>query len=435
MSRAALQTAWERIVAPSPALDDVGDRMRARLLASLLAVLVVGGLASGLVQLSIVPGFLPTFLAMLGALGVLGAAYAASRTRHYRAGGALAALAVLAACLAIPAWNPDDRVWYAFMSASVLLASVFLSLRAAAAFAALAVVSVIGVAALVPSLREPRKFVPPLMFQLVFSPLVLIAARHRDRMEEERRRVLLETQAALARSQRLETVGRLAGGVAHDFGNVLAVVAGSIAALRERPAPAAELDEMAEACARANALVKQLLAFARRQPLAPRRVAPADVIRGLEPILRRLVGVQVAVFLDLPAASAAVRADPTQLEQVLLNLVMNARDATPPGGSIRVGVRAVDLRPGAPETLDGLPAGSYCAIEVADTGHGMTDEVRSRLFEPFFTTKPAGSGFGLATVYGIVTQSGGQMTVRSSPGTGSTFTAFLPLADPPGPAG
>jgi len=120
MSRAALQTAWERIVAPSPALDDVGDRMRARLLASLLAVLVVGGLASGLVQLSIVPGFLPTFLAMLGALGVLGAAYAASRTRHYRAGGALAALAVLAACLAIPAWNVFlQPLWQAMIDGGV----------------------------------------------------------------------------------------------------------------------------------------------------------------------------------------------------------------------------------------------------------------------------------------------------------------------------
>ena len=422
MEDAKPASVWERVVAPSPALDDVADRIRARLLASFLAVILLAGFLSGLVQLALVPGFLPTFLVMLAALGVLALAYAASRTRHYRVGGALAALAVLAACLAIPAWNPDDHVWYAFMTIGVLLASTFLSPRAAAAFAALSVVAVLGVAALVPALREAHKLVPALMFQLVFSPLMLIAARQRDRIEEERRRSLLEAHAMVAESQRLETLGRLAGGIAHDFGNLLTVVSGSLDALRGRAA-GPEIDDVASACARSSALVRQLLAFARRQPLAPRVVALEQVVEGLEGILRRLVGERVHLVLDL-RGGGVVRADPAQLEQVLLNLVVNAREATPPGGTIRVRAGGADAR-----EAQAAGPGRWCVLEVEDTGEGMSAEVRARLFEPFFTTKPNGTGFGLATVYGIVAQSGGHVAVRSAPGAGATFTVLLPAVD------
>ncbi len=415
---------WDRVVAPSPALDDVADRLRARLLASLLATILLAGLVSGLIQLALVPGFLPTFLVMLGALGVLAVAYAASRTRRYRVGGALAALAVIGACIAIPAWNPDDHVWYAFMSIGVLLASAFLSPRAAAAFAALAVVAVLGVAAAVPALREPHKLVPALMFLLVFSPLVLIAARQRDRIEEERRRALLEAHARVAESQRLETLGRLAGGIAHDFGNVLTVVSGSVDGLRAR-APGPEVEDVAAACTRSSALVRQLLAFARRQPLAPRVVALDQVVAEMEGILRRLVGDGVHLVLDVEAGPV-VRADPAQLEQVLLNLVVNAREATLPGGTIRVHAGGAGGR--VPDTR-AAGWGRWCVLEVQDTGHGMSAEVRARLFEPFFTTKTNGTGFGLATVYGIVAQSGGHVAVRSAPGAGATFTVFLPVVE------
>ena len=398
MEDAKPASVWERVVAPSPALDDVADRIRARLLASFLAVILLAGFLSGLVQLALVPGFLPTFLVML------------------------AALAVLAACLAIPAWNPDDHVWYAFMTIGVLLASTFLSPRAAAAFAALSVVAVLGVAALVPALREAHKLVPALMFQLVFSPLMLIAARQRDRIEEERRRSLLEAHAMVAESQRLETLGRLAGGIAHDFGNLLTVVSGSLDALRGRAA-GPEIDDVASACARSSELVRQLLAFARRQPLAPRVVALEQEVEGLEGILRRLVGARVHHVLDL-RGGGVVRADPAQLEQVLLNLVVNAREATLPGGTIRVRAGGADAR-----EAQAAGPGRWCVLEVEDTGEGMSAEVRARLFEPFFTTKPNGTGFGLATVYGIVAQSGGHVAVRSTSGAGATFTVLLPAVD------
>jgi len=420
---------WERVVAPSAALDDVGDRLRARLLASLLAAMLAGGLVSGLVQLAFVPGFLPTFLAMAGALAVLAVAYAASRTRAYRLGGALASLAVIATCLAIPTFSPEDHVWYAFLTLGVFIASVFLSLRAAAVLAALAVLAVLGMAALVPALQRPRELVPALMFQLVFSPLVLLAARQRDRIEAERRRALLDAQARVAESQRLETVGRIAGGIAHDFGNVLAVVSTGVSMLRARAA-APELEEIESACDRAEVQVRQLLAFARRRPTEPRDVAPAGVIGAMAPFLRRLVGIDRRLVLEL-ADGVLVHADPAQLEQLVLNLVVNARDATPPGGTISVRVGPAD--PPAPGAAPN--GGRWCRVEVEDTGRGMPPEVRARLFEPFFTTKPDGGGFGLATVRGIVAESGGRLTVRSAPGQGTTFTALLPAVEAAGGRG
>ncbi len=426
MERAEPPSLWERVVAPSAALDDVGDRLRARLLASLLAAILAFGLLSGLVQLALVPGFLPTFRAMLAALAVLAVAYAASRTRAYRLGGALASLAVIATCLAIPTFSPDDHVWYAFLSLGVFIASVFLSLRAAALLAAVAILAVLGMAALVPTLRHPRELVPAVMFQLVFAPLVLLAARQRDRIEAERRKALVDAQARVAESQRLETVGRIAGGIAHDFGNALTVVSTGVSMLRAR-APGPELDEIGSACERASLQVRQLLAFARRQPSEPRDVAPARLVQAMEPFLRRLVGTDRRLVLDL-RDGLLVRADPAQLEQVVLNLVVNAREATPPGGTISVRVAPAD--PPAPD----LSARGWCRIEVEDTGRGMPPEVRARLFEPFFTTKPDGGGFGLATVHGIVAESGGRIAVRSALGEGSTFSAFLPALEAAAPA-
>jgi len=425
---------WERLVAPSPRLDEPADRLRARLLAGLLAVIVPVGLLSGVVQLAVVPGFLPTFLTMCGALGALALAYAASRTSQYRIGGAIAAVAPIAACLAVVVNNPDDRVWYAFMALGVLLASAFLSLAATAAVAALSFGGILVVVAAVPELQDPARFVPPLAFHAVFSPLMLLAARHRDRLEEERRRSLLATQVAFAESQRLETVGRLAGGIAHDFNNLLTVVFANVAALRRGAAAGGpELDEISEAADRSSALVRQLLAFARRQVLAPRVLSPADVLAGMDRILRHLVGPRVALSVDRPAAIGLVRVDPGQLEQVVLNLLVNARDAMPRGGTVRIRLRDVHVVAGGPEAREGVAPGEHVAIEVADEGTGMTDEVRRRAFEPFFTTKEPGqgSGIGLATVHGIVSQSGGHVTVHTAPGRGSTFTVYLPRVAPP----
>jgi signal transduction histidine kinase len=422
---------WQRLVAPSPLLDDVTDQLRARLLAALLVVVVPVGFLSGLVQLALVPGFLPTFLVMSAALGVLALGYLASRTRHYRVGGAFASLAPIAACLVVAALNPGDRVWYAFMSLSVLLGAVFLSLRATGMVAALGLGGILLLLWLVPGLRAPERALPPLVFYSMISLLLLLAARHRNQLEAERRRALLEAQAAVAESQRLEAVSRFAGGVAHDFNNLLGVIFGNLAALRGRGGGGEELEDVQNAADRSAALVRQLLAFSRRQALEPRPLSPGDVLGGLDGILRHLAGSNVHLVVDRPAVLGSVLADPSQLEQVFLNLIVNARDAMPRGGTLRVALHDAVVSAHAPEAVEGVAPGSYVAVEVSDTGTGMTPEVRRRIFEPFFTTKTAagGTGIGLATVHGIVKQSGGHITVRTAPGRGSTFTVFLPRAD------
>ncbi len=423
---------WERIVAPSPRLVDPADRARARLLAGLLAVIVVAGFLSGVIQLALVPGFVPTFVAMNLALGVLAAGYAASRTRRYRVGGAIAALAPVGACLAIAVLNPDDRVWYAFMSISVLLAAVFLSLRATAAVAALSFGGMLALAWLVPTYREPARFVPPLMFNAIFSVLLLLASAHRNDLEERRRRALLEAQAAAAQSERLDAVARLARGVAHDFNNLLAVIQASVGVLRGKVPPGTEaLEDLAAAADRSAALVRQLLAFSRQQGQALRVISPAEVVGALEGLLRRLAGEGVEVAVERPERLGRVRADPSQLEQVLLNLVVNARDAMPGGGALRISFRDVAIGAEGLEIPGDLGPGPYVAIEVADTGVGMTEEVRRRVFEPYFTTKPEGrgNGIGLATVHGIVKSCGGQVAVRSALGKGSVFTVLLPRVE------
>jgi signal transduction histidine kinase len=431
----ALARAWERIVAPSARLADPADRIRARLLAGLLASVVGAGFLSGIVQLALVPGFLPTFLIMNAALAVLAAGYVASRTRLYRAGGAIASLVPPAACLAVGAANPGDRVWYAFMTLGVLIASVFLSVRATVWLAGLSIAGLLAVVAAVPELHAPDRYLPPLMFQAVLYPLLLLATTHRDRLERERRRSLLETSAAVAEAQRLEALGRFASGIAHDFQNLLSVISSNVGEVRRRAGVGGgELEDVDAAVQRSAGLIRQLLTFARRQPPEPRLVSPAEVVAGLEGILRQLAGPGVRVELERSPTAAKVVADRSQLEQVVMNLVVNARDAMPGGGAIRISVRDAVVVPGDAAARDGAPPGRHAVLEVSDTGTGMPDDVRRRIFEPFFSTKGPGrgNGIGLAIVHGIVRQSGGHVSVRTAPGEGSTFAVFLPRVDGPG---
>ena len=267
----------------------------------------------------------------------------------------------------------------------------------------------------------------------------LTQAKH---AEAERRR--LEEQ--LRQAQKMEAVGRLAGGVAHDFNNLLSVILGftdfASAALPPEAPGRESLDEVKKAANRAVALVRQLLAFSRRQVLTPKVLDVAGVILDLERILRGVVGEQIDIQLALAPDLWRVKADPGQLEQVLINLTMNAREAMPEGGRLRIATSNVELDAAKiPAGFDARP-GSYVAITVQDTGVGMSEEVASRAFEPFFTTKgTAGgaSGLGLASVYGIVTQSGGVVRFETALGRGTTFEVCLPRAaeeraDASGPA-
>ncbi|HEX8272908.1 MAG TPA: PAS domain-containing protein [Longimicrobiaceae bacterium] len=251
-----------------------------------------------------------------------------------------------------------------------------------------------------------------------------VTVRHR---QEE---ALRESGEMLRQAQKMEAVGRLAGGIAHDFNNLLTVIRGNAEMLiQDLPAGSSQsedADEVRRAADRAAELTRQLLAFSRRQVVQPRTVSLNRVVGDLDKMLRRIIGEDVELATELEAREDTVRVDPGQLEQMLLNLAVNARDALPSGGTIRIATEDVELSaPGA-----GVPAGRWVALTVADTGCGMDAEVLERIFDPFFTTKEQGkgTGLGLSTVYGIARQSGGHVTVRSAPGEGSTFRVFLPRA-------
>jgi len=241
--------------------------------------------------------------------------------------------------------------------------------------------------------------------------------------------------------QKMEAVGRLAGGIAHDFNNVLGVIAGYAEMLADKAGGDSQISAMArdisKAAERGGTLTRQLLAFSRQQVLQPRIVNVGDHIKGIEDLLRRVLGEDIHLSVDIGDHPIHLRADPTQLEQVIMNLVVNARDAMPSGGRLSIEVSGVTLdEEYCSRNLDAHP-GSYARIAIGDTGCGMTSEVLARLFEPFFTTKEAGkgTGLGLATVYGILKQSGGHVTVYSEVGEGTTFKVHLPLSEEPASVG
>jgi two-component system, cell cycle sensor histidine kinase and response regulator CckA len=238
----------------------------------------------------------------------------------------------------------------------------------------------------------------------------------------------------LRHAQRLESVGRLAGGVAHDFNNLLTVIRGHLDLLLDAnvasPDMRDQLLDVRAASDRAAELTGQLLAFSRQQVLHPEPITLADVVAASESMLQRLVPADIALSVRVELDLEPVLADRGQLEQVAVNLVVNARDATSVGGSILVEVLGRELGPD--ERAVG-PEGAYAELRVTDTGHGMDDETRLRIFEPFFTTKEPGrgTGLGLSTVEGIVAQSGGLITVSSLPGEGTSISVLLPLVDRP----
>jgi nitrogen-specific signal transduction histidine kinase len=248
----------------------------------------------------------------------------------------------------------------------------------------------------------------------------------------------------LRQSQRLESLGQLAGGVAHDFNNLVAVIVNYTAFAKEavKAAEADEgcgrwrtviddLDQVELAGERAARLAHQLLAFARREVVLPRVVDVNEVIHGVEQLLHRTLGEHVRLVTAVKPHVWPVLVDPGQLEQVLVNLALNARDAMPDGGTLTIETENVAVDEAYAESRPDLRPGPYVCIRVTDEGTGMPEDVRERAFEPFFTTKPTGegSGLGLATVYGIVGQAGGAVQLYSEPGLGTTVTAWLPATD------
>jgi PAS domain S-box-containing protein len=238
----------------------------------------------------------------------------------------------------------------------------------------------------------------------------------------------------MRQSQKMEAVGRLAGGIAHDFNNMLCALLGFAHLAAEEVGPGgkgyAELEEIIGVGDRAAGLTQQLLAFSRRQVLRPRVVDVCAILTRMGPMIRRLVGEDIEVKLALPDAPVRVKADPTHLEQVVLNLAINAGDAMETGGHLGIACRRRDVDAALALRLD-LAPGSYAVIAVSDDGVGMDAATQARVFEPFFTTKGQGrgTGLGLATVFGIVKQSGGNVFVQSEVGRGSVFEAYVPLSE------
>jgi two-component system, cell cycle sensor histidine kinase and response regulator CckA len=244
---------------------------------------------------------------------------------------------------------------------------------------------------------------------------------HRRRLEEQ-----------LRQSQKMEAVGRLAGGIAHDFNNLLTVITCSVDFLLEEidadDSRRRDVEEIRGATERASSLTRQLLAFSRRQVLQPRPVDLRHVVSGIERMLQRLIGEDIALVISVEKSIGLVRADAGQIEQVLLNLAANARDAMPNGGVLLIRTEEVELSESYVRDHPDVTPGPYVELSVSDTGEGMDADTRAHVFEPFFTTKALGrgTGLGLATVYGIVLQSGGHLALRSERGIGTSVSVFLP---------
>jgi len=255
---------------------------------------------------------------------------------------------------------------------------------------------------------------------------VLVDVTDQQQLEEE-----------FHQAQKMEAVGRLVGGVAHDFNNLLTIISGYAQLAHEVLGPESQLrpymDEILKAGERASALVRRLLAFTRRQALEPQVLDLNSVVTGTEKMVRRLIGEDIEVVTVLPPGLGAVRSDPAQLEQVLVNLSVNARDAMPNGGKLLIETANVNLNETYADFHVAVTPGLYVMLAVSDTGSGMDAYTRAHMFEPFFTTKEKGkgTGLGLATVYGVVKQSGGNVWVYSEKGKGTTFKIYLPRVDAP----
>jgi PAS domain S-box-containing protein len=266
--------------------------------------------------------------------------------------------------------------------------------------------------------------------------LALYVRDARGEREAERDRSALQSQLWMA--QKHEAVGRLAAGIAHDFNSLLSAVMLTTESLRERLAQDEEacgnLDIIAEAGLRARELTGELLAFSGRQMLEPRPLSLNDVVRAMESLIRRTLPADIDISIHPASEAAAVSADPAQMQQVLLNLVLNGRDAMPDGGRLVITVQEVELDEEFARDYSFVHPGPHVMLSVTDTGMGMDEETQARIFEPFFSTRERGSGagLGLATVYGIVKQSGGTIWVTSQPGIGTTFRVYLPRIDESG---
>jgi signal transduction histidine kinase len=410
---------------------DASEHRKAQLIAGLLLSLALLGFVVALVQKATVPGFRTTFIIVVSAIAVIALGYVASRTRLHRLGAGVACAVPTIACAIVAIKNPHDGAWYVFMLLGVVFSTLFFSVKVATAVAGAVFAVVCALVVWVPELRAPATFAPILAVHIVMSPLLLVAAYHQGRLERERQDDLRRRDARLAGMAGMEVLASVVGSIVHDFNNLLIVVMANATQLEQEGSEKARerAREIGIAGDTAVALGRQLLAFASRQPSQPRKLNLEEVVRRIEPILARMAE-GVTLVVRSAANLALVNADPLQLEQVLMNLVVNARDAMPNGGVITIEMENVDLDKAYVDLHPEAHACAHVMTVVSDTGAGMDALTRSRAFDPFFTTKgDKGSGLGLATVRGVVKQAGGHVTVSSELGVGTTFRVYLPRVE------
>jgi two-component system cell cycle sensor histidine kinase/response regulator CckA len=281
--------------------------------------------------------------------------------------------------------------------------------------------------------KDGRKILLQVSARLIYSNGQKEGVQGIARDVTERRHLENMVQQA----QKMEAIGRLSGGLAHDFNNLFCVISGHTELMSERLEPAhpaiRNLAQIKKAVDSASSLTRQLLAFSRKQVFHPRIMDLNAVVLETQKLLERLIGGHIEFFTSLHSQLGHVRVDPVQIEHVLVNLVLNARDAMPQSGKLTIETSNVDLEDGTKSRRTIVPAGNYVVLSVTDNGCGMDEETQSRIFEPFYTTKELGkgTGLGLATVYGIVKQSGGFIWVYSEPGQGTTIKVYLPRVDNP----
>ena len=402
----------EQLIEPhGPGLSKA-DRHSAQLLAALALSITLAGLCATIIELFTVPNFARDAVFIVSGIAVMPAVYMLARRNRVKLGATLFASLAFGVCLAVGLRTPSNPGWMVMPLLGPLLAALFLSLRGTL------IICGVGMAILITVLVARRADLSNAHYTIVpasysfLAGLTVIAQWHRARLERLRQAEMRERDAALAETRRMEAVGRVAGGVAHDFNNILTVIQANTAMMqRTGQAPAERVAEMTLAAERA---ASQLLAFTKREVVVLEAVDLNSLIRDISMLLERLTGETIELTLDLAVDIPAVRGDPTQLEQILLNLVANAKDAMPDGGAIVVGTAyAQDTH--------------LVSLRVQDNGQGMDTETASQVFEPFFSTKgEGGTGLGLATVLQIVHGHGGRVRISSEVSMGTVVEVLLP---------
>ncbi len=411
------------LVEPSPRLSDRVERGTAAMLASWLLLLLSGFSCVDVIFTLTQPHYVPPWYGY----GFLLTAYAFSRTRAYRLGALLAsAMFPLVGFLHIVTTEVKlAETTLSFLLIGPFFAGTFLGRVGAAA---LCLVNVVGILVF-GRILGMFPVTGPLAGNLLAGAVAVLSSSHHQWAEKQRRKMLREREEQLRHAQKMEAVGRLAGGVAHDFNNVLTVIAGGVELMR-RSEDRKELRMIEAATESAMSVTRQLLLLSRQGVVEDRVSDLNDILRQSGQMLSRIIGEGVAVVVELGDELWAVRADEGRIQQLLLNLATNARDAMPHGGVFRIVTENVSW--GAADGPQ-IPPGDYVVVAVSDTGVGMDAETRERVFEPFFTTKGVGkgTGLGLAIVFGIVSRGGGYVHVDSAKGRGTTFRLFFPRVNDP----